>query len=162
MNSNTYRSIVENDANGIQEIDITGDNRRLARYRENAVNQKRDANETMSVRIYDKGGSVMKLNQTTKTIDLQHKLFVKDGRVICVGQQQQSQIELLYGATDDIDSTLRLGYTHVAPTVEGMMVPGEWMRIYTPEGKPYQVLAETAVNFLPAILNPKKLIILKG
>jgi hypothetical protein len=162
MNSDTYRKIVFNDANQIEEIDISGGTRRLRRYRPADVVQKRDANETMSVTIYDKGGTVMKVNPKDKTLDLQALPFVKNGRVIVVGQQQQSQIELLYGAVNDVDSTLKLGYTHVAPTVEGMMMPGEWMRIYTPEQKPYQVMAETAVNFLPAILNPKKLIILKG
>lgn len=44
-----------------------------------------------------------------------------------------------------------LGYTHIAPTVEGSGAPGRWARVYTPEARPWQLVGESAANLLPVI-----------
>ncbi len=156
-NSNSYYDVAENTVNQIEGVQIAGDTRRLVRYQENVIRQRQDDRESITTRIYDAAGAVM--NPATKSIV--SKPFIKDKRLIAIGGLNPDGIELTLGGMTDPDNSLRLGYTHVGPTVEGQGRPGIWARIYTPEGKPMQVLAETAVNMLPAILNPKRIMIAK-
>lgn len=157
MNSNSYFDIVDNDVNKIQEIDITGNVRRLRKYRDDAIVQKNDANERMSVNIYDKAGSIMDVESKS----LVSKPFLKDKRVVVVGELQADVIELTLGGMEDPDNNLRVGYTHIGPTVEGGGRSGIYANIYTLPQKPQQLFTDTYVNMLPVILNPKKIIIAK-
>lgn len=157
LNSNSYYDITENDVNKIETLDITGMERRIRRYRDDAIVQKRDARESMTVNVYNKAGSIMDV--TTKT--LISKPFLKDKRVIAIGGLNPDAIELNLGGVTDPDNELALGYNHIGPTIEGGGRPGIWARIFTPEGKPMQILAETAANMLPMIYNPKRLMIAK-
>lgn len=158
MNSNAYYDIVDNDVNKIETIDITGMDRRIAKYRSDAITQKRDARERLSLTVYNKAGAIMDV----PTNSLKSKAFIKDKRVVVVGDMLNGDgIELANAGVTDPDNELRLGYTHVGPTIEGGGRPGIYARIFSPEGKPYQVLAETATNMLPVIWNPKKLLIAK-
>jgi hypothetical protein len=84
---------------------------------------------------------------------------MKNKRVIVIGELQTSQIELELGGVTDPDNNLSLGYTHVGPSVEGGGRPGIYANIYTLPHKANQLFVDTYVNMLPAILNPKKLII---
>lgn len=155
MNSNSYYDIVENDVNKIQEIAIDGTVRRMTKYRDDAITQKRDANESLSVNIYDKAGSVMDVN--TKT--LKSLPFLKDKRVVVVGELNQSEIQLDLGGVTDPDNNLRIGYTHVGPSVEAGGRPGIYANIFSKPEMPMQLHVLTYVNMLPVILNPKKVII---
>lgn len=157
MNSNSYYDIVENDVNKIQEQFITGDVRPMSKYRDDAVTQKQDANERVNVNIYDKAGAIMDVS----TKSLTTKPFLKNKRVVVIGELNTSQIELTLGGVTDPDNNLRIGYTHVGPTVEGGGRSGIYANIYTLPHKPQQIFTDTYVNMLPVILNPKKIIIAK-
>lgn len=159
MNSESFYDIVDNDVNKVETIDITGDVRRIARYRDDAVQQKRDARERMSLNVYNKAGSVMKVDG--KVQSLVSKPFIKNKRVVVVGGLMPDGYELTLGGMTDPDNDLAIGYTHIGPTIEGGGRSGIYSRIYTPEGKPYHVLAETATNMLPVIWNPKRILIAK-
>lgn len=156
-NSNTYFSIAENPVNAIREQYITGDVRPMSKYYPNVITQKEDANERMNFNIYDNAGAVMDAPNKT----LISKPFLKDRRVIVIGDLQTSQIELVQGGVTDPDNNLMLGYTHVGPSVEGGGQPGIYANIYTKEEMPMQLHVLTYVNMLPIIQNPKKLIIAK-
>lgn len=154
-NSNSYFDIVENPVNKVREQFLTGDVRPMSKYNENVITQKQDANERMNFNVYDKAGSVM--DATAKA--LISKPFLKDKRIVVIGELQTSQIELELGGVTDPDNSLNLGYTHVGPTVEGGGRPGIYANIYSLPQKAQQLFVDTYVNMLPAILNPKKLII---
>jgi hypothetical protein len=157
MNQNSYLDVVDNDVNGIREIDITGKVRRLERYRSDAITQKNDARERMSVEVYNKAGSIM--NPATKS--LVSKPFLKDKRVVVVGELNTSEIELTLGGMTDPDNELRMGYQHIGPTIEGGGRPGIYANIYALPQKPQQLFVDTYTNMLPVIANPKKIIIAK-
>jgi len=155
MNSNTWYSIIDNEANNIRVVVNEGFSREIVKIVGSVENNSSDVRDRVRVQIYDKSGSVLKTDGS-----LAVKQFVPDGKIIVVGETNPDGFEIELGSSEDPNNTLRLGYTHIAPTVEGQMRPGIWSRIYTPQDKPMQVLGETAVNMLPVILNPKRLVIL--
>ncbi len=155
MNSNTYYSIIDNSVNNIRVVDGSGDSRSIIRFVGTTETNSLDARDRTNIILYDKSGSGLTPNAT-----LQAKPFLPDGYVVLVGEQQPDGFELTQGSTEDPDNMLRLGYTHIGPTVEGGRM-GIWSRIFTPEAKPYQLMGESYVNAMPVILNPNKIIILK-
>lgn len=156
MNENTWLAIIGQDANKIDIGIGNGATRTIRRYRGDLERPSTDARDMISITVYNKSGSVI----DAKTGTLTAKQFIPDGIIICVGEATPAGFELTQGSVANPDNTLRLGYTHLAPTVEGGGVPGIWSRVYTPEGKPMQLMAETAANMLPVVLNPNNLVIL--
>lgn len=55
------------------------------------------------------------------------------------------------GAGSRAPEPYELGYTHLAPTVEGGGMPGRWARVYVPQDQPWQLRGEAAANVLPVI-----------
>lgn len=55
------------------------------------------------------------------------------------------------GAGSRQPEAYELGYTHLAPTVEGSGAPGRWARVYTPQERPWQLRGEAVANLLPVI-----------
>lgn len=163
MNSNTYFAIIDQSFNNIRVVDETVFNkyhveRRLEKVDQTKVTQNIDKRDKATVNVYDRSGAVLKT--TNNVHELQYIPFLDDGRIFVTGELMYEGFTLVQGPVLDPDLDLSFGYNHIAPTVEGRGVPGIWSRIFTPEQKPYQVLAETVSNFLPAILNPKKLVLL--
>lgn len=163
MNSNTYYSILDNGVNGLNVTANTKITRyhsvqRFQRIDTSKVTQIIDQRDSLSINIYDRSGSVMKT--TNGSAALQTIPFLPDGKIFVVGDLEPIGLELTQGPVPNPDNNLQFGYNHIAPTVEGQMVPGIWSRIFTPQDKPMNLQAETAINQLPVILNPKKLVIL--
>lgn len=156
MNSRTYYSIIDNEKNNIRVVVNEGMNREIVKIVGTTEQSSPDQRDRVRITLYDKSGTVI----NAKTGALESLPFIPDGKIIVVGNTQADGFELIQGSVADPANNYRLGYTHIAPTVEGGGRPGIWARIYTPEQKPMQVMAETAVNELPVILNGKKLIIL--
>lgn len=154
MNSNTYYSIIDNPVNNIRVVDGSGDSRSIIRFVGTNETNSTDQRDRVNIILYDKSGSGITPKGTMKALP-----FLPDGKVVLVGMLAPDGFELLQGSTEDPNLGLELGYTHIAPTVEGGR-PGIWSRIFTPEGKPYQLLGETFANALPVIANPKKVMIL--
>lgn len=65
------------------------------------------------------------------------------------------------GGTDDATLAQALGYTHLAPTVEGDGRPGRWSDIDVPADRPWQLRGRGVTNLLPVIEQPKNLVVLK-
>lgn len=164
MNSNTYYAIVDNSVNQLIVTDEAAVNNYGATYRVRKYDQTKtspaiiDKRDTVTLITYNRAGSVIK-NDVKNGASLQSVQFIPDGKIIAVGDLNTSEF-MIDNAILDPEMTYRLGYNHIAPTVEGQNVPGVWSRIYTPEGKPWSLLAETASNFLPVITAPKRLYIL--
>lgn len=158
MNENTWLAIISQTANNIRVVVNEGSNREIVRFVGTTETNSTDVRDRVRFTIYNKSGTII----DAKTGALTAKRFIPDGIIICVGETTFAGYELTQGSVADPDNTLRLGYTHLAPTVEGGGRSGIWSRVYTPENKPMQLMAETAANILPVILNPNKLVILNS
>lgn len=154
MNSRTYYSIIDNDVNKIRVVDSEGSVRSFVRYTGTIESSSTDVRDRVRIVLYDKSGSVINAKGALQAVP-----FLPDGKIVIVGEQQPDGFELTQGSTPDPSNLLRLGYTHIAPTVEGGRM-GIWSRVFTPEAKPYQLFGETVSNGLPVITNPKKVMIL--
>jgi hypothetical protein len=64
------------------------------------------------------------------------------------------------GSTIDPAADMALGYTHIAPTVEGNGLPGRWADLGTPDERPWELRGRGVSNVLPVIENPDKLVVL--
>lgn len=85
--------------------------------------------------------------------------FMPTGKIIFVGRNSRTGYRVGEGSTDDPQNSLALGYTHIAPTVEGGGAPGRWGRVFTPEERPWELRGQAVTNGLPVIEIPKKLVI---
>ena len=155
MNTNTWLAIIGQAANNIRVVVNEGGVREIVRFVGTTETNSTDMRDRVRIVIYNKSGSVIKADGT-----LQAKPFLPDGKIICVGRATPDGFEFTQGSVANPDNDLRLGYTHIAPTIEGQGRPGPWARIFVPEARPYQLIAETAGNMLPVILNPNRLVVL--
>lgn len=154
MNHNTYYSIIDNPANNIRVVNSVGMTRDIYKFVGNVEIPSPDARDRAQIILYNKSGSGLTPKGVVKALP-----FLPDGKIVVVGELEPDGFELIQGSTPDPTNYYALGYTHIAPTVEGGRT-GIWSRIYTPQGKPFQLLGETVVNALPVITNPKKVMIL--
>jgi hypothetical protein len=87
--------------------------------------------------------------------------FFPRGVVAMIGNPVARGLTVGLGSSVEApDNPVRLGYTHIAPTVEGGGRPGRWSQVYTPENMPMQVAGRTASNQLPVLEAPTKLVLL--
>lgn len=114
-----------------------------------------DARDSLTLIGYGLEGEVIDPDDTTKTIT---KPFLPPGIIVAIGNNQNRGYVVGAGSRPPSENTL--GYTHIAPTVEGGNVPGRWGRVYVPENRPWQLIAEGVTNGLPVIEAPDKIVIL--
>lgn len=150
----TIADIVDNPANNIR-VEAEGDTWvRLRRYREIQGNTvvSEDTRDTVVLIEYNKEGEVLRPDGTTIKVP-----FLKPGYVVAVGRAGEPGYMPGQGSIEERpDSPLALGYTHLAPTVEGGE-PGRWSNVFTPQETPYTVQYLSAANLLPVLIAPKKL-----
>lgn len=86
--------------------------------------------------------------------------FMEPGKILFVGKNQYDRVYRVgLGSTVPADFDQAVGYTHIAPTVEGGGTPGRWGRLYVPEERPWQLSAEGVTNLLPVITAPEKIVV---
>lgn len=76
--------------------------------------------------------------------------FMPRGKLLAVGNNRASGYMVGQGATESPDESNTLGYTHIAPTVEGG-APGRWADLRTPDDRPWQLRGRGVTNGLPVI-----------
>lgn len=158
MNYNTWMSIIDNSVNNITVLSDTmlGNGlsvKEIQYVNQDKVNpQQRDMRERQRIIVYNKSGTVI-----DKSGNLSALPFMDDGDLVAIGAEKPEGFELLLGSVDDPTKEYQLGYTHIAPTVEGGQA-AIWQRVFTPQDKPYQLQAETASNGLPVIINPRRIV----
>lgn len=157
MTSATRDEIVYNAANAARVISQSNGVTVLQRMvtESGVYRPSEDARDTITIVTYDAEAHVA----NPATNGYQTVQFIKDGYVIFVGKNQIKGYEVGQGSQPDPDNDLALGYTHIAPTVEGGGQPGRWGRIYVPEKEPWKLIGEAAANLLPVIEAPDKLVI---
>lgn len=166
VSENTLNAIIDNPANKIRvESDTESAERNIrtvtfVRSVQTAdginVGDDRDARYRGTLIAYRRSGLIIDPTAPGATIGVQ---MVPDGVMAFIGSNNAAQ---LISTTGTALPQRRLGYYHVAPTVEGSYrgAPlGRWGRLYSPEGNAYELRAEGVENGLPVIENEKKLAI---
>jgi hypothetical protein len=87
--------------------------------------------------------------------------FVPRGLIVMVGNPVNRGFTVGLGsATESENNPVRLGYTHIGPTVENNGQSGRWSQVFTPENQQYMIRGRTASNILPVIEAPDKFVVL--
>jgi hypothetical protein len=120
----------------------------LKRWRTRGNNERpaSDSRDVLSIIAYDGEGEVLDPADTSKTKRVQ---FAPSGRLLYVGNNRRNGYRVGEGSTPDPVRDLALGYTHIAPTVEGGGAMGRWGDLYIPEDAKWSVRGEGVTNGLP-------------
>lgn len=108
-----------------------------------------DVADTVTLVKYGLEGEVLDLANPGATIKVP---FMPDGLMVGIGNNVSTAFTIGAGSTDE--ETNELGYTHLAPTVEGNFQRGRWARVFVPESRPWSIEGESVSNLLPVIENP--------
>lgn len=149
-------AILSNAANNIEVLSQANSTFRIRRYvqRAGTTVASSDARETIDLISYGAEGEVLDTANPGQTL---RRPFLPVGPLVAVGTGQPGGYVVGAGGTEP--DTGALGYTHLAPTIEGNGVPGRWARVYTPEHRPWALRGETAANALPVLEFPTSLAI---
>lgn len=152
----TIDVILGNDANSMEvmaQSDAGVQVRRLIGANERASS---DARDVITLIPYGLEGSVLDPANPKVPVNVP---FMPQGQILFIATgQPDREFELIgEGATEDPESEFEVGYTHIAPTVEGNGRPGRWARLFTPEERPWQLRGEGVTNGLPVIRNGRRI-----
>lgn len=87
--------------------------------------------------------------------------FVPRGKIINIGDPVPRGFQVGQGAVPvNPQNNVEIGYTHIAPTIEGGGRIGRWADVYTPENEPYQLEGRSVTNGLPVIEGYDKLVVM--
>lgn len=154
--SETIDMIRYNSANAIATISQVGSVYTMRKL--NAQGQfTQDVGDQFVMIAYDKEGDMMDLADTSKTIKVP---FMPKGKILGIAENTRSGYSVGEGSTEDPNRENALGYTHIAPTVEGGGRPGRWSDLFTPERAPWQLVGRGVTNGLPVIEAPDKIVVL--
>jgi hypothetical protein len=155
--SATVNAIVDNAVNAAEIVGQTDGGFTLRKFITVGGNTvpSSDTRDRITLTIYDEEGEILDPTTPGQTILVP---FMPAGKILFVGNNNANRgFRVGEGSTDDPTNDLALGYSHVAPTVEGGGQPGRWARLYTPEGEPWQLKGQGVQNFLPVIEAPSKI-----
>lgn len=110
-----------------------------------------DVGDTVTLVGYSGEGEVLDPADLSKTIKIP---FMLAGKLLGIGNNTGNVFRVGAGSSNDPDIEQALGYTHIAPTIEGGGRPGRWSRLYTPQDRPWELRGECVTNGLPVIENP--------
>lgn len=112
-----------------------------------------DAADTVTIVAYDAEGEIVDPANPSQSLIVP---FMERGKLVGIGRGGRDRgFRVGDGATEDPDTDVAIGYTHIAPTVEGGGRPGRWSQLFTPEGRPWQLKGRAVTNGLPVIENPE-------
>jgi hypothetical protein len=158
LNSTLLNQILANDANNLDLISRAGNTFTVRQFKtgDNGRYADTDPRSLFTFVVYDEEAEILDIANPGQTISTP---FMPSGKILFIGNNNASGYRVGQGSTDDPTDSLALGYTHVGPTVEGNGQPGMWGRIYTPEGRPWQLTAQGVENMLPVIENAEKIVV---
>lgn len=113
-----------------------------------------DARDTVSLIPYGAEAEIFDLATPGATVKVP---FMPQGKMVGIGNNAGTQYVVGAGSRTPVE--YEVGYTHVAPTVEGNGQPGRWARVFTPEGRPWALTGQAVTNALPVIEAPEKIVI---
>jgi len=156
-NPETIDMIRYNSANEVVTISENGSSIQIRRI--NSDGQfTNDAGDVITIISYDKEADVLDPANLAVPIKVP---FMPTGKVLWVGDNVVDgfNVGVDQGSTIDPSANNRLGYTHIAPTVEGGGRPGRWANVFTPPHEPYQIVGRGVTNLLPVIEAPGKIVV---
>lgn len=116
-----------------------------------------DASDVVTIVTYDLEAEVLNPADTATTLRVP---FMTRGKLVGIGNNRNTGYRVGQGtASEDPNANNDIGYTHVGPTIEGGGVPGRWAQLYTPEAAPYELRGRSAMNLLPVIESPNRIVV---
>jgi hypothetical protein len=114
-----------------------------------------DVDDVVRLETYARQGEVIDTSNPGATVNVN---FIPDGKVIAVSTGANNYYQPGDGSTPlPIEA---LGYTHIAPTIEGGGMMGRWIDVYTPPHAAYEVRGRGVTNGLPVITEPERIVIM--
>lgn len=152
----TLDAILYNPVNSMEVVAQSDDVYTLQRVVGTTERRSTDARDTVQVIAYGEEGEVIDPANPAQSLVVP---FMPRGKVLFIGEARQRGYRAGEGSRRDPEADVELGYTHIAPTVEGGSVPGRWARIYRPEDAPWSIIAQGVENSLPVIESPSKIVV---
>lgn len=157
VHPDTLLAIVGNSANNIEVVNwemfsAGGSRATVRRLLGDNERPSRDFRETITFIAYGDEGEVYDTSNPGQTTTVP---FMPQKKILAVGRSGSRGYVVGEGSTEDPRDQYMLGYTHLAPTVEGGGRPGRWAQVFTPENAPYQLHGRFASNLVPVIENPE-------
>jgi hypothetical protein len=154
----TIDEILYNDVNKLQVLSNAGSVITVQRLIVDGSSTRvsTDARDTLTIIPYATEGEVLDTGTPGQT---QKIPFMPVGKLLFVANNVRSGYRVGEGSTLDPAADLALGYTHIAPTVEGGGSPGRWADLFTPQDRPWQLVGRGVTNLLPVIEAPDKIVI---
>lgn len=157
-NPETIDMIRYNTANDVVTVAEDGGLITLRRIVPDTATFTADAGDVVRLIAYDKEAEILDPDNPGQTIKIP---FMPTGKVLWIGDNVVNgfNIGVDQGSTLDPALNNRLGFTHIAPTVEGGGRPGRWANVFTPQNEPYKIHGRGVTNLLPVIEAPSKIVI---
>lgn len=158
MHPDTKEMILANSANNLLITAETENSFTVTRYVSLAGStvQSTDARDRATFITYGDEGEIWDLANPGKTKKVP---FLPKGIILGIGNFTGNRFLVGTGSTLP-PAQNSLGYTHIAPTVEGGGRPGRWARLYTPEGEPWTFAGQGVTNLMPVIEAPERIVVL--
>lgn len=153
-------AIIYNSANSLQVVNQTNSSitiQKLVASSNGGDRPSTDARDTVTIISYGLEGEIMDTANPGKTTKVP---FMPKTKIAALGNNTGTQYTVGAGSRQPVD--YELGYTHVAPTVEGNGAPGRWARVFVPEDRPWALRGEGVQNTLPVLESPDKIVILSS
>jgi hypothetical protein len=158
LHSDTLYKIINNDVNNkLRILSQNGNVFTVQRYTGTTEAPSTDNRATVQLVTYDDEAEIIDPAnpQVSKLIP-----FMPRNKILAIGNNNRSGYRVGEGSTPDPRQDNALGYTHMAPTVEGGGQPGRWAQLFTPENQPWSLVGRGAQNMLPVIEAPEKIVVL--
>lgn len=156
MHPDTMNDIVYNDANKGRVVAQGEGFVELQRYVGTTEQPTGDARDTIRLVSYDLEVEIMNVGSPGTTTKIP---VMPRGKILYIGTNQRSGYRVGEGSTEDPNRENNLGYTHIAPTIEGGGRPGRWAQLYVPENAPWSLHGRGVTNGLPVIEAPDKIVV---
>ena len=158
MHSDTKEMILSNDVNNFKLLSEDANGFSVVRYKVvgGTTIESTDPRDRSSFITYDEEGEIWDLSNPGQTIKIP---FMPRGIILGIGNFVKNKFIVGSGGTTP-PAQESLGYTHIAPTVEGGGTPGRWGRLFTPEGEPWSFVGEAVTNLLPVVEAPDRIVVL--
>lgn len=158
MHSETKDMILSNPANNIRLLseDLTRGTFSVVRRIQEAgggTTDSSDPRDRANFVTYDEEGEVWDLANPGMTKKLS---FFARGVITAIGGFNQSRRFVIGTGSTPPPTPVQIGYTHLAPTVEGGGTPGRWADVGTPFREPWAIESRGAMNGLPVIEAPDR------
>jgi hypothetical protein len=159
----TIEMIVNNDANKVRILSMDEATGNVTFGRVVGTNESLsvDPRDRVQFIAYGAEAEVLDPSNPGKTLAIP---FLPPGVILNFGRPAPAGFQVGAGAVGqgsntDENAGVALGYTHIAPTMEGQGRIGRWGRVYIPENMPMQIVGDAVTNLLPVIETPEKIAI---